>query len=278
MTSAINNIFCSLSSSIDTKIYSILDDLIFLNTDICANSTIRNILGSNESGGIILICNSLISGFLIYYGISLLFSYLTFSQIQRPSQFIFKLILCLIALNSSQLICYCIIFIISSISLAIRNVGEALFNTNICFATLLESLNIVNNSTGFNLFTFDGLVKALISFGFINITLSYSLRYIMIKVLILICPFAILSLSIDKFSWIFKSWIKLFLSSLFLQVLVSLILLITFSLNLEESVFSQLIYIGSIYALIKANTFIRDFMGGLSTDINLEISNMKSMF
>jgi len=277
MTSAINNIFSSLSSSIDTKIYSILDDLIFLNTDICANSTIRTILGSNDSGGIILICNSLISGFLIYYAVSLLFSYLTFSQVQRPSQFIFKLILCLIALNSSQLICYCLIFIISSISLAIRNVGEALFNTNICFSTLIENLNIVNNSASFNLFSFDGLVKALISFGFINITLSYSLRYIMVQVLILMCPFAILSLSIDKFSWIFKSWIKLFLSSLFLQVLVSLILLITFSLNLEESIFSQLIYIGSIYALIKANTFIKDFMGGLSTDISLGISNMKSM-
>jgi len=277
MTSAINNIFSSLSSSIDTKIYSILDDLIFLNTDICANSTIRTILGSNDSGGIILICNSLISGFLIYYAVSLLFSYLTFSQVQRPSQFIFKLILCLIALNSSQLICYCLIFIISSISLAIRNVGEALFNTNICFSTLIENLNIVNNSASFDLFSFDGLVKALISFGFINITLSYSLRYIMVQVLILMCPFAILSLSIDKFSWIFKSWIKLFLSSLFLQVLVSLILLITFSLNLEESIFSQLIYIGSIYALIKANTFIKDFMGGLSTDISLGISNMKSM-
>lgn len=101
----------------------------------------------------------------------------------------------------------------------------------------------------------------------------------MIKVLILICPFAILSLSVDKFSWIFKSWIKLFLSSLFLQVLVSLILLICFSLDLSNnSTFSNLIYIGSIYALIKSNSFIRDFMGGLSTDINLSFSNIKSMF
>ncbi len=277
MTSAINNIFSSLSSSVDTKIYSILDDLVFLNTDIFSNSTIYNILG-NSSGGILLICNSLVSGFLIYYAFSLLFSYLTFSQVQRPSQFIFKLILCLIALNSSQLICYCLIFITSTISLAIRDIGENLFTTNICFSTLLENLNLINNLEGFNLFTFDGLVKALISFGFLNLTLSYSLRYIMIKVLVLICPFAILSLSIDKFSWIFKAWIKLFLSSLFLQILVAIILLVTFSLKLEESMFSQLLYIGSIYALIKANTFIKDFMGGLSTDVNVGISNIKSVF
>jgi len=274
MTSAINNIFSSLSASIDTKIYTILDDLVFLNTGIF-DSSINNILGSNSSG-IILICNSLISGFLIYYAISLLFSYLTFSQVQRPSQFIFKLILCLIALNSSEFICYGLVFLASSISLAIRNLGETLFSNNICFAALLENLNLINNSEGFNLFSFDELIKALISFGFINLILSYSLRYIMIKVLILICPFAILSLSIDKFSWIFKSWIKLFLSSLFLQILVSLILLITFSLNMEVNLFSQLIYLGSIYSLIKSNTFIRDFMGGLSTDVNIAISKLKS--
>jgi len=274
MTSAINNIFSSLSASIDTKIYTILDDLVFLNTDIFTGS-IHDILGSNSSG-IILICNSLVSGFLIYYAISLLFSYLTFSEIQRPSQFIFKMILCLIALNSSQLICYGLVFLASSISLSIRNIGENLFNSTICFSTLLENLNLITTSEGFNLFTFDGLIKALISFGFISLILSYSLRYIMVKVLILICPFAILSLSVDKFSWIFKSWIKLFLSSLFLQILVSVILVVTFSLNIKDTLFSALTYLGSIYALIKANTFIRDFMGGLSTDVNIGISNLKS--
>ena len=100
----------------------------------------------------------------------------------------------------------------------------------------------------------------------------------MIKVLILISPFAILSLSIDKFSWLFKSWIKLFLSSLLLQILISLILLVTFSLKIEVNMSSLLLYVGSIYALMKANSFMRDFMGGLSTDINIGISNLKSMF
>ena len=138
MTSAINNIFSSLSSSIDTRLYSLLDDLVFINTDIFSDHTIYNIFGSNNSDGIIIICNSLVSGFLIYYAISLLLSYLTLSQVQRPSQFIFKLILCLIALNSSQLICYGLIFITSSISLAIRNLGENLFNITISFATYLK--------------------------------------------------------------------------------------------------------------------------------------------
>lgn len=100
----------------------------------------------------------------------------------------------------------------------------------------------------------------------------------MIRVFILICPFAILSLSIDKFNWIFKAWCKTFLSLLFLQILVALILLITFSLQYNANdVFSQLTYIGSIYALIKANSFLKEFMGGLTTDVNFGMSTIKNL-
>ena len=73
------------------------------------------------------------------------------------------------------------------------------------------------------------------------------------------------------------SWFKILMSLLLLQVFVSIILLISFSININSfDVSSKLIYIGSVYALIKANTFVRDFMGGLSTDISLGISNINS--
>ena len=59
--------------------------------------------------------------------------------------------------------------------------------------------------------------------------------------------------------------------------MVSIILLIAFSINNKSGdIFSKLIYIGSMYALIKANSFIKDFMGGLSTDISLGINNISS--
>ena len=100
----------------------------------------------------------------------------------------------------------------------------------------------------------------------------------MIQVFCLICPFAILSLSIDNFKWIFKAWFKIFLSLLFLQILVSIILLIAFSLEtLQDGVFTSILYLGSVYALIRANSFIKDFMGGLSTDVNTGISSITSL-
>lgn len=206
-------------------------------------------------------------------------SHLTFSQVQKPSSFIFKIFLCAVAINSCKLICYATIWANSYLANSIRNVGEHLFNTNICFNTLIENLNsTIYIDTNFNLFTFTGLIKAFISIGFVNLAISYSLRYVMIKVFILICPFAILSLSIDKFNWIFKAWAKIFLSLLFLQILVALILLITFSLEYKQNdIFSQLIYIGSIYSLTKANSFLKEFMGGLTTDVSFGLTTIKNL-
>lgn len=279
MLESINTIFSSLISSINNNIYTILDDLLFVNTNIFEDSNILGLLGIESGTGIIAICNGLIYGFLLYYGFSLLLSYLTFSQMQKPSSFIFKIFLCAIAINSTKLICYSTVWVNYYLSNAIRNVGEYLFNTSICFNTLLDNLNsTIYVDTSFNLFTFNGLIKAFISIGFVNLAISYSLRYVMIKVFILICPFAILSISVDKFNWIFKAWCKIFLSLLFLQILVSFILLITFSLEYKENdIFSQLIYIGSIYSLIKANSFLKEFMGGLTTDVNFGLTTIKNL-
>ena len=276
---SINSIFSSLISSINSNIYTFLDDLLFINTSFFDDSSLFNLLGNSSNSGIIYICNSLVYGFFLYYALSLLLSHLTFVQVQRPSSFIFKILLCVIAINSCWILCYSAVFVNSCITTLIRNVGENLFNTEICFTTLIENLNsTLYTETSFNLFTFDGLIKAFISIGFVNLAISYSLRYVMIRVFILICPFAILSLSIDKFNWLFKAWCKIFLSLLFLQILVAFILLITFSLHYDSNnIFSQLTYIGSIYALIKANSFLKEFMGGLTTDVNFGMTTIKNL-
>ena len=46
----------------------------------------------------------------------------------------------------------------------------------------------------------------------------------------------------------------------------------------SSDIFSQIIYIGSVYALIKANSFVKDFMGGLSTDVSMGLSSFKHLF
>ena len=99
ITETINNLFYNLFSSVDNSLYSVLDDLLFINLDIFNDKYMEKFLGTNSTSGLILICNSLIIGISLYYVCSLLLSHLTFSQVQRPSQFIFKLFFCAIAIN-----------------------------------------------------------------------------------------------------------------------------------------------------------------------------------
>lgn len=279
ISSAINQLFTNLFSSIDSNLYNILDDLLFINTDILKDSFFENIFGKSSTSGILLICNSIVLGFVLYYLISLILSHITFSQVQRPFQFIFKLFIYLLFINFSYFICEKVISILETFTLSIRELGESIFQTNICLSNLIEKINLsiyTDNST-FNIFSIDGLIKSFSSFSFLNLALSYALRYIMIKVFLLLTPFAILSLSLQKSSWFFKSWIKMLFSLFLLQIFVAIILLISFSIPTSSNdLFSKLLYIGSLYALTRANTFIKDFMGGLSTDVSIGIGSFKS--
>ena len=63
---------------------------------------------------------------------------------------------------------------------------------------------------------------------------------------------------------------------LFVQVLIALILTLGFSLNLNSGTnLSKLLLIGTIYALLRANSFMQEIIGGISTDISAGISNLK---
>lgn len=273
----INNLLNTLFSSVDNSVYETLDNLAFVNITIFDTSFFKNIFGDGSSNGLIIIANSLLLAVCLYYSFKLLYSYFTGAQIERPYQFVFKLLIFGIVINSSQLICEGLIYINSVISAAIRDVGKEILGEEICFSTLIQNLNsvITVDSTNFNVFSFDGLLKSLISISFINLLFSYSLRYIMIQVLILLTPFAFLTLINNSTSCFFKSWIKIFLSLLFIQPFISIVLLIVFALDFESSdIASKILCIGSIYALIRANSYVQHFIGGISTDISQNFTSI----
>jgi len=279
ISATINTIFSNLFSSIDNELYGVIDDIIFINKDIITDGHFQNILGTNTSEGILLICNALIIGVILYYGVSLLFSHLTFSENIRPTAFVFRIIVFSILLNCSHFICELLIELIANISLAIRNIGETLFNKEICFSTLIQELNniVTMDTTNFNLFSLNGLLKGIVSVSLLTLVFTYSLRYIMIKIFTLLAPFAFLTLFLHSTKWFFSSWLKAYLSLLFMQILISLILVVTFSLDFSSNdLLSKILIIGSIYAIIKANSFIKEIMGGISTDISLNISKLRS--
>ena len=276
----INNIFETLFASIDNNLYSLLDEITFIDSDILNNQNFEKLFGTTTSNGILLIANSLLVGFILYYGFKYLMSHITFHKIDHPFSFIIKIVLFGICMNFSFFILEMVLDLNSNVSLAIKEIGESLFDKEICFSELINTINtnIAINSSSLNIFSVDGLIKSTLSISLLSLVFSYSLRYIMVKVFVLLAPFAFISLSLDSTSWFFKSWFKNLFSLLFIQIIVSLVLLILFSLDYSSTnLFNKFIYIGGIYALIRANTFVRQFIGGISTDISQSVKSFTSI-
>ena len=270
----INNIFGNIFSSVDNSIYELLDKITFINSSIIENNSFSKLFGTKSTEGILLICNALILGIIIFYATNYLFSHLTYSKIQTPSQFIFKCVIFIGIMNESLWICSQIINIISLVSSSIQYIGMQILGEEISFMNFIEKINdtIYTSSFILSITSFEGIIKSVTSIGFITLIFSYALRYIMIQVFVLLSPFAFLCLINDRTEWIFKSWIKAFISLLLEQVLIAIILILAFSIEFTSNdTLSQIIYIGIIYALMKANTYMYMLFGGITTSITNNI-------
>lgn len=272
----INSIFSNLFSSIDNNVYSYLDTFTFIDSSIIDNSFFEKFLGASGKTGILYLTDALLLSIIIYYAIRYSYSVFTGNNVEKPTQFIFKMIIIGIFINSSFFLCEQILNINYLISGSIQDIGKSITNKDITFSCLIQNLNSVISigENSFDLFSFDGIIKGFISVGLLNILFSYSLRYIIIQVFVLTTPLAMLSLINSSSYWIFKSWSKAFFSLLLLQSFVSLILIIMLSLDTSN----KLLLIGSIYALIRANTFIREILGGVSIDVSSNISSIIASF
>ncbi len=271
----INDIFSKLFSSVDNGIYEILDKITFIDTNIIEKDSFIKLFGEDSKSGILLVCNSLILGIFLFYIANYLFSHITYSKVQPPYAFIFKAIVFIAIMNSSFWICEQIINIVSLISGSIREIGKSLFGEEISFVNFITKINdkiYVSKEEMLDVTSFDGIIKTFTTFGFMNLIFTYSLRYIMIQVFVLLFPFAVLCGIYDKTAWIFKSVVKTFVSLLLEQVLIALILVLAFSFSLSSSSdLSKVLYIGIIYSLMKANMYMYMVFGGITTSITNNI-------
>ena len=227
-----------------------------------------------------MIANALLIGFILYFAVKHLLSSLGVVEASNPYHFIMKLIFIGICMNSSFFLCEQIINVNSLVSASIRGVGKDLLGCNICFSKLInisDSIILVEENAK-NVFSIDGIIKTIVSIGFLNLIFIYSVRYILLKVFILISPFAILTLSMRSTSFIFKSWLKCFVSLLFIELFASFILIVMFSIEYSSSnLVSKLLFMGSIFALMKVNNYVRDFIGGISIDTYNSMYGMRNM-
>lgn len=272
----INQLFSTLFSSLDNSLYSLLDKSIFISEDIIAESFFKSIF--NSSFGLPAIANALLVGFVIYYCFKLSMSHFSGINIERPYQFLVKIIIIAICINFSSFICEKILGINNLITEAICELGQKVSGQEISFNNLIEKSIYINTSEDFNLFSLNGILESFFSFGLVSLLFSYSIRYILVKIFVMLSPFALLSLVTVSSSWLFKSWLRTFLSLLFVQSFIAIILTLLFSLNIKTSdIFSQISYVSTIFILSKANSYIKELIGGISFDINTNIYNLKGL-
>lgn len=118
----ITELFNSMFSSIDNSIYSALDEISFIDSNILNSPYLEKLLGSNSVSGILIIANSLLIGFILFFTIRYLLSNFSIVQSQNPYQFFIKVIFVGILMNSSFFICQQIINLNSLISSSIRDI------------------------------------------------------------------------------------------------------------------------------------------------------------
>ena len=274
----INTLISTLISSIDSNTYSLLDTITFIDIDVLNGNTLTAISDS-ISFNFNSISNALLLGVTLYYSVRYFVSLYTGTQVERPYQFIFKILIFGILSNYSYSIIDFILLINSYITDFLRAVEENICGVPISFNSLISQMNqyISQGEDTFSLFSFDGIIKSFASFGLISLLFSYSIRFIMIRVFILLSPFAFITLVNSSSSWIFKSWFKNLISLLFFQSFISIILFVSFSISSNISgTISQIIYIGSIFALSKANSYMKEIFGGISTDISTNLGSLKN--
>ena len=275
----INTIFENLFSSIDNNLYGVLDDLVFVNKNILNDKYFSKLFGTSTANGILLIANSLLIGILLFYAVKYMMSNFTYERTENPFQFVFKCIIFGICMNCSFFIIEQILDLNNNVCSLIKGIGEDLWEKDICFTSLITEINenLSINKNNLDIFTLDGLIKGTLTISLLNLVFSYSLRYILIKVFILLSPFAFLSLTVNSISHFFKAWYRSFFSLLFIQLIVSIVLLLLFSMDYsKENLVNKFIYIGGIYALIRAKSIVKELFGGISTTVQSGISSLRS--
>lgn len=268
----INSICSNLISSIDETIFPLLDKLVFIDSTIFSTGDKFNkLLSSSPTNGVLILANCLFTAFILYYAVRLIIANLTATQIESPPRFFMRAFLSGIAMNYSLSICKFLISATSLISTFFCALGNNVFGKEISFQTLLSILD-TTTFENIDMLSLNGILSAMLSISSFALILSFAFRYILIEVLIILSPFAILCTMNTSTIGFFKSWFKSLLSLLILQIIISIMLLIPYTLLKESNdlLFNKVLLVGSIMALLKSNQFVKEFIGGIGIGTNFQ--------
>lgn len=259
--------------SIDNSLIDVLDRFLYVDEDLLKESTIFLFTNKIEMT-MRVIAQSLLMGFVIYYLIRYLISRITASnkdELESPAVFFVKIVLSSIAILYSTDLCKLIIGINNNITIDFGNnlTQGGLLPT---FSRFLKTVNqtLLGGEENINIFSIDGIFKGFVSFGTLNITVSFALRYILIKVLVIVAPIVFTTKVFSKTDKIFNMWLKTFISLLLIQHFIAILLVLAGYLKIHYlSTFNKIAYIGIIYALSKSFNIFERVFGAIAPDVQV---------
>lgn len=263
----LNIIAEKMFKSVETQVFKTLDEIVLIGTDILQNEPLKNIFYDNKVNGLIIIANSLITFFLIYYVLLNLICMYNGNKVPNIASYIIRLIFVSLLVNSSYFICEQILNIFEIFTNSIDIFASELVNQKITFENLKEVIVSINDFMNSDLLSLNGIIKGMISFGAVSVLINFAIRYVTVIFLIVISPFAFVSLASDISSEVFKTWIKLLSTNLFIQIIVKLLILIPIAYKDTNNTMYKIILVGTIYLIYKINNFTKEIFLKFSSDI-----------
>lgn len=269
---SLNIISEKLFKAVEGQIYEMLDKIIDIGPSILNQEPLKNIFFKDKLNGIMVIADSFILFYIVYYLVIQLISIYNGKQIPSIYYFAVKIIITFVLVNNSYFLCEQTLNFFDAFTNAVEVYGKDVSNQDITFENLKETILSIDNFMKTDLFSIDGLIKGVISFGIVTVLINFSIRYVTIIFLILIVPFAIMSTVSNLTSGFFKSWLRMYISNMFVQIVIKLLLIIPLMYKQIDSTMYKIILVGSIYLIYKITNFTKE----LFMHVN-EISDIKNV-
>lgn len=264
---SLNSVSEKLFKSIESEVYTYIDKLVGITPDIFKDEPLKKIFSQDSVNSIILIANSFVLFYIIFFVIQKLISMYNGEKSQNVYGFIIKLIIVGALVNSSFLICKEIINLTSLLSNCIDGLIQDVCGKSATFENLKESILKIEDLTKSDVLSLNGVIKGVISFGSISILINFGIRYVTIIFLIITSPFAFVTLSSEATVGIFKTWMKSFFVSLMTQIVVKIVIFIPLLYKKTNSMMYKIVLVGSIYIIYKINNFTKQIFVKISSDM-----------
>ncbi len=269
----LNNILTNLNQiaekiyiSTEEEVYKTLDSLVNITTDILKQEPLKHLFTDNSINVIMLLGNVLIIFNVTYFMLTLLISMFNGNKAEKVYSFIFKIIIVTLLVNNSYFIAETILNFNTYLSEIVSEYGNSITGSEITFNNLKDKIVSIEDFLNTDLISLDGIIKGVVSFGAVTILINFSIRYVMIVILIFLLPVALSTLASELTQNLFYTFIKSLIVTLLTGPIVKLIIILPLMYKDTGSIMYKIVLVGSIYIIYRINTYLKELFVRVSKE------------